>query len=98
MADPVYKESFTPQDEMVNFNRLKAAIGGAVSDIADLKEDIEAASDDIVDLKADVTDIKAKVTDTALILSSSTEGSTKKFSITVDDDGELTATEVTEET
>lgn len=76
MAEPNYKDSFTPQDEMVNFNRLKAAIGGASSDIADLK---------------------AKVTDKALILSSSTEGSTKKFSITVDDDGELTATEVTEE-
>lgn len=32
-----------------------------------------------------------------LVLQSSTASSTKKFAITVDDDGELTATEVTEE-
>lgn len=33
-----------------------------------------------------------------LVLASSTEASTKKFAITVDDDGELTATEITEAT
>lgn len=39
--------------------------------------------------------IAAHVTDKKLILSSSTAGSTKKFEITVDDSGTLTATEVT---
>lgn len=38
---------------------------------------------------------KKYVDDTKLIVSSSTEGSTKKFKITVDDTGALTATEVT---
>ena len=34
------------------------------------------------------------LTDTALILASSTAGSTKKFKITVTDDGTVTATEI----
>lgn len=40
--------------------------------------------------------VDEKVSDTAIIIGSSTEGSTKKFQITVDDSGTLTATEVTE--
>lgn len=39
--------------------------------------------------------VDAKVSDTALILASSTEGSTKLFKVTVDDSGTITATEVT---
>ena len=39
--------------------------------------------------------VDAKISDTDIILSSSTEGSTKKFRITVDDTGAISATEVT---
>lgn len=37
------------------------------------------------------------VDDKTIVLASSTEDSTKKFAITVDDDGDISATEVTEE-
>lgn len=40
------------------------------------------------------TEVDAKISDTAVILASSTEGSTKKFNITVDDTGAITATEI----
>ena len=39
--------------------------------------------------------IDSKLTDKELILSSSTEGSTKKFKLTIDDTGTLTASEIT---
>ena len=42
-----------------------------------------------------ILDVDAKISDTDIILSSSTEGSTKKFRITVDDTGAISATEVT---
>lgn len=51
------------------------------------EEDSDAANKAYVD---------SKISDTAIVINSSTEGSTKKFKITVDDSGTLTATEVTE--
>lgn len=41
--------------------------------------------------------IPSNVSENAIVLNSSTEDSDKQFIITVDDDGELTATEITEE-
>lgn len=49
---------------------------------------------DALSLKADKTDILSLRDE--FILNSSTEGSTKKFKITIDDDGVLTATEIVE--
>ena len=43
------------------------------------------------------SDDPANVSDNAIVLNSSTEGSEKQFIITVDDDGEITATEIEEE-
>lgn len=40
------------------------------------------------------SDIPSNISENAILLNSSTEDSTKQFLITVDDDGELTATEV----
>lgn len=40
--------------------------------------------------------VDAKVSDKELVLASSTEGSSKKFKITVDDSGTISATEITE--
>ena len=40
------------------------------------------------------SDIPSNISDTAILLNSSTEDSTKQFLITVDDEGEITATEV----
>lgn len=51
------------------------------------EEDCDAANKAYVD---------SKISDTAIVINSSTEGSTKRFKITVDDSGTLTATEVTE--
>lgn len=92
-----YKDSFTPQDEMQNFNTLKAAINGATGDIGDLTETVGGLSTTVEGLSTTVGGLTAQVTEKAIIITSSTESSTKKFSITVDDEGELTATEVTEE-
>ena len=41
--------------------------------------------------------IPSNVSENAIVLNSSTEDSDKQFIITVDDDGDLTATEITEE-
>ena len=53
--------------------------------------------DMIGDVNTKISDISAKVptniSDDAILLKSSTASSTKEFIITVDDDGELTATE-----
>jgi len=45
----------------------------------------------------DQLNIPTNISDDAIVLNSSTASSTKQFLITVDDDGDLTATEITEE-
>jgi hypothetical protein len=53
----------------------------------------------ILDAEADdvkPADVPKNISDDAIVLNSSTEGSKKQFLITVDDDGELTATEIEE--
>ena len=82
MSRPIYKVSNTAQDEAVNFNRL-----------ATYSEESASGSETFA-LEAIKTAF-ASAHD-SIILNSTTEGSTKKFVITVDDEGELTATEVTE--
>lgn len=82
MSRPIYKVSNTAQDEAVNFNRL-----------ATYSEESASGSEAFA-LEAIKTAF-ASAHD-SIILNSTTEGSTKKFVITVDDTGELTATEVTE--
>ena len=64
---------------------LDARQGKALKDLAD------GLSTDVGTLKGYLPDANT------LVLASSTASSTKKFAITVDDDGELTATEITEE-
>lgn len=54
--------------------------------VANPQQNKDAANKEYVD---------SKISDTAVILNSSTEGSSKKFKITVDDSGALTATEIT---
>ena len=68
-------------DAIIAFNY---AIQGLDGIIAEQGEALTAVEDVIIDEKT-------------LVLASSTEDSTKKFAITVDDDGDLTATEITEE-
>lgn len=60
---------------------LKTSIDGVAEDLGELDEALDALNPD------------AKT----IVLASSTESSTKKFAITVDDDGELAATEIVEE-
>jgi hypothetical protein len=52
--------------------------------------------DEKVDLSNFATKEYVDAPKTEFILNSSTEGSTKKFKITIDDDGVLTATEIVE--
>lgn len=82
MSRPIYKVSNTAQDEAVNFNRL-----------ATYSEESASGSEAFA-LEA-INTAFASAHD-SIILNSTTEGSTKKFVITVDDTGELTATEVTD--
>lgn len=49
---------------------------------------------DLVGVNEKLNDIEQSITDNAVIINSSTEGSTKRFKITVDDSGTITATEV----
>ena len=49
----------------------------------------------LVGVNKKLNDIEQSITNNAVIINSSTEGSTKRFKITVDDSGTITATEVT---
>ena len=66
-------------------NNLTTTTAGKILDARQGKV-LKTLIDDLV--------IPDNVNESALILNSSTASSTKKFAITVDDDGELTATEV----
>ena len=72
-----------PPVDTLYWGRVSQPICEAVKLILDAME-IESAS------------IPTNLSEDALVLKSSTEGSTKEFIITVDDEGELTATELTE--
>ena len=74
----------TPPVDTLYWGRVSQPICEAVKLILDAME-IESAS------------IPTNLNDSALVLKSSTASSEKEFIITVDDDGELTATEITEE-
>ena len=64
------------------------AIHGAVDTMFD---NLASEGEAITDLSEVIID------DKTIVLASSTEDSTKKFAITVDDDGEISATEIEEE-
>ena len=64
------------------------SIHGAVNTLFD---NLASEGEAITDLSEVIVD------DKTIVLASSTEDSTKKFAITVDDDGDISATEVTEE-
>ena len=65
----------------------------AMQENAEVTEALDAA----ITKKLDTTTFAEHLTDTELMLASSTEGSTKKFKLSIDDNGTLTITEITEE-
>lgn len=69
-----------------NSTHIDSLTAHILRNIATPEFDYDAATKDYVD---------KKISDTKIVLNSSTSGSTKKFEITVDDSGSLTATEVT---
>lgn len=77
-------KSGTPPVETLYWGRVSQPLSEAIHMVLDAME-IESAS------------IPTNLNDSALVLKSSTASSDKEFIITVDDDGELTATEITEE-
>lgn len=80
-------------------NNLTTTASGKVLDARQgkaLKELIDGVGTDVSNIGGDLEDLYPNAK--TIVLSSSTAESTKKFAITVDDDGELTATEITEAT
>ena len=78
-------------------NNLTTTASGKVLDARQgkaLKELIDGVGTDVTNLGIDLEGLNPDAK--TLVLYSSTAESTKKFAITVDDDGELTATEITE--
>ena len=83
-------------------NNLTTTAAGKVLDARQgkaLKDLIDTQGEAVGGLQTDVGTLKGYFKDAkTLVLASSTAESTKKFAITVDDDGELSATEIVEET
>lgn len=77
------------------WNRLQPPLADA---IVSMNNAINSMLDTIGSDGAAITALnEIIVDDKTIVLASSTEDSDKKFAITVDDDGDLTATEITEE-
>lgn len=77
------------------WNRLQPPLADA---IVSMNNAINSMLDTISSDGAAITALnEIIVDDKTIVLASSTEDSDKKFAITVDDDGDLTATEITEE-
>ena len=81
----------TPPVETLYWGRVSQPLSEAIHMVLDAMEIEDTA------LGTVAASIPTNLNDSALVLKSSTASSDKEFIITVDDDGELTATEIEEE-
>lgn len=94
-VDPRLTNADSLPEVQENFNRVLNIIDEAGEDTGEAIEALQESAASLAESVASLAETKQDK-EGDVIIASSTEGSTKKFKLAVDDDGELTAVEVVE--